>query len=211
MLTCCPKLLQNFVYAGVTLRTLLHNPLAVLKVIVTRDLIIAEAICRHFWWHTMILWPHELPPSSVLLLSVDDDLVPCSLVRRQLAAAVAADLAAAEASDGLEGSAAARAADGNRAGPASVPRRGEKLAIEGDVAAEAQPSAGAAPRLGGELATESDDGGDAAAEEQARAARASGAAPEVVVAAGGHGTFVVRPALQRRLLLLWRDRIAAAG
>jgi len=42
---------------------------------------------RHFWWHTVTLWPDELPDPSVLVLSGKDDLVPSLLVSRMLAAA----------------------------------------------------------------------------------------------------------------------------
>jgi hypothetical protein len=56
---------------------------------VARDLVIAEAICRHFWWHTLMLWPDELPRGSVVSLSLDDELVPCALVQRQLEDAAA--------------------------------------------------------------------------------------------------------------------------
>lgn len=40
--------------------------------------------CRHFWWHTLMLWPWELPEPSVLVLSTKDALVPSELVRKQL-------------------------------------------------------------------------------------------------------------------------------
>jgi hypothetical protein len=41
-------------------------------------------VCRHFWWHTLMLWPWELPDPSVLVLSGKDSLVPSELVRAQL-------------------------------------------------------------------------------------------------------------------------------
>ena len=56
---------------------------------VARDLVIAEAICRHFWWHTLMLWPDELPPGTVLSLSLHDELVPSELVQKQLEDAAA--------------------------------------------------------------------------------------------------------------------------
>lgn len=46
---------------------------------------IACQLCRHFFWHTLMLWPDELPNPSVLVLSAQDDLVPSDLVCKQLA------------------------------------------------------------------------------------------------------------------------------
>jgi len=85
MLTCCPQLLHNFIYRepeGVF--GLWKKPLDFFKRAVARDLIIAEAFCRRFWWHTLMLWPDELPPATILSLSHQDELVPCELVQRQL-------------------------------------------------------------------------------------------------------------------------------
>eukprot|EP00892_Ulva_mutabilis_P006768 jgi/Ulvmu1/4463/UM002_0188.1 len=85
MLTCCPQLLHNFIYRepeGVL--GLWKKPLDLFKRAVARDLIIAEAFCRRFWWHTLMLWPNELPPVTILSLSHQDELVPCELVQRQL-------------------------------------------------------------------------------------------------------------------------------
>lgn len=135
MLTCCPQLLHNFIYRepegpfG-----LLKKPLDLLKRAVARDLIIAEAFCRRFWWHTLMLWPDELPPATVLSLSHQDELVPCELVQRQLQR---------------------------------------------------------------DMATESDS-----------AIRARDRVLSVVVSPGQHGTFVVKPDLQDRLLQKYRQAIS---
>lgn len=82
MLTCCPQLLHNFIYREPD--GLWSKPLDLFKRAIARDLIIAEAFCRRFWWHTLMLWPDELPPATVLSLSHHDELVPCELVQRQL-------------------------------------------------------------------------------------------------------------------------------
>ena len=58
---------------------------------VARDLIIADAICRHFWWHTLMLFADELPRGTVVSLSLDDELVPCALVQKQLQEQLARD------------------------------------------------------------------------------------------------------------------------
>lgn len=44
----------------------------------------AQAFCRKFDWTKLMLWPEELPERSVVALSGLDDLVPSSLVLRQL-------------------------------------------------------------------------------------------------------------------------------
>ena len=61
------------------------------QVMVARDLIIADAICRHFWWHTLMLFADELPRGTVVSLSLDDELVPCALVQKQLQEQLARD------------------------------------------------------------------------------------------------------------------------
>jgi hypothetical protein len=55
-----------------------------IKGMLGRDLIIAEAFCRNFWWSSLMLYPNELPRVSVVCLSHDDDLVPCDLVQKHL-------------------------------------------------------------------------------------------------------------------------------
>jgi hypothetical protein len=86
MLTCCPQLVSSFIYRGVRLIDVLRRPADLIKAMVARDLIIAETFCRHFWWHTLMLWPEELSTPTVLLLANGDDLVPCELVQRQIQA-----------------------------------------------------------------------------------------------------------------------------
>lgn len=84
MLTCFPKLLYNFIYRGVSFRELLDDPVEMARWLVARDLCIASTFCRHFFWHTLMLWPWELPDASVLVLSTRDALVPSELVKKQL-------------------------------------------------------------------------------------------------------------------------------
>jgi hypothetical protein len=86
MLTCFPKLLYNFIYRGVTLQDVLDNPAEAARWLAARDLTIAATFCRHFWWHTLMLWPWELPERTVLVLSTRDALVPSELVQKQLKA-----------------------------------------------------------------------------------------------------------------------------
>jgi hypothetical protein len=84
MLTCFPKLLYNFIYRDLTLKDVYDNPTEAARWFAARDLIIAATFCRHFWWHTLMLWPWELPEPSVLVLSGKDALVPSELVWKQL-------------------------------------------------------------------------------------------------------------------------------
>ena len=89
MLTCFPKLLYNFIYHDPTLKDIYTNPTESARWFAARDLIIAATFCRHFWWHTLMLWPWELPEPSVLVLSGQDALVPSELVWKQLETAPA--------------------------------------------------------------------------------------------------------------------------
>jgi hypothetical protein len=84
MLTCFPKLLYNFIYRDLTLRDVMDNPAEAARWFAARDLVIAATFCRHFWWHTLMLWPWELPNPSVLVLSGKDSLVPSELVSKHL-------------------------------------------------------------------------------------------------------------------------------
>jgi pimeloyl-ACP methyl ester carboxylesterase len=84
MLTCFPKLLYNFIYRDLTFKDVYDNPAEAARWFAARDLIIAATFCRHFWWHTLMLWPWELPDPSVFVLSGKDDLVPSELVHKQL-------------------------------------------------------------------------------------------------------------------------------
>ena len=40
----------------------------------------AQTFCRKFLWHELILWPQDMPASTLLALSALDDLVPSQLV-----------------------------------------------------------------------------------------------------------------------------------
>ncbi|KAL3146801.1 hypothetical protein ABBQ38_014780 [Trebouxia sp. C0009 RCD-2024] len=89
MLTCCPKLLHSFVYKVPELGVQLLTPLGLMDIarfVCSRDLIIAETFCRKFCWHSLMLWPEDMPQATTVSLSANDDLVPRDLVVAQLEA-----------------------------------------------------------------------------------------------------------------------------
>ncbi|KAK9841742.1 hypothetical protein WJX81_000194 [Elliptochloris bilobata] len=81
MLTIYPQLLHNFVY-----RTFhpCDGVIDSLRYAFSRDLVIAAVFGRKFVWHRMCLWPADLPPASLAVLSAGDDLVPSRLIAAQL-------------------------------------------------------------------------------------------------------------------------------
>jgi hypothetical protein len=91
LLTCYPQLLYNFIYKSPTLAAL-RSPAAALdaaRFVCSRDLTIAQTICRRFHWAELMLWPDDLPRrerGALVVLSGQDDLVPARLVQAQFAA-----------------------------------------------------------------------------------------------------------------------------
>ena len=45
-----------------------------------------QTFCRKFCWHSLMLWPEDMPPATTISLSAHDDLVPRDLVLAQLEA-----------------------------------------------------------------------------------------------------------------------------
>ena len=92
MLTIYPQLLKNFVYKPPSAWSAgARAALAAVdsaRFLFSRDLTVAEAFCRRFAWHRECLWPQDSPPDgrTLLVLAAADDLVPCELVTRVLAA-----------------------------------------------------------------------------------------------------------------------------
>ena len=43
-----------------------------------------QTFCRKFLWHSLMLWPEDLPARTVIAASCNDDLVPAEMVSRQL-------------------------------------------------------------------------------------------------------------------------------
>jgi pimeloyl-ACP methyl ester carboxylesterase len=91
MLTIYPQLLKNFVYKPPSLSAGARAALAAVdsaRFLFSRDLTVAEAFCRRFAWHRECLWPQDSPDRgrTLLVLAAQDDLVPCELVTRVLAA-----------------------------------------------------------------------------------------------------------------------------
>lgn len=92
MLTIYPQLLKNFVYKPPSAWSAgARAALAAVdsaRFLFSRDLTVAEAFCRRFAWHRECLWPQDSPADgrTLLVLAAADDLVPCELVTRVLAA-----------------------------------------------------------------------------------------------------------------------------
>ena len=45
-----------------------------------------QTFCRKFCWHSLMLWPEDMPQATTVSLSANDDLVPKDLVVAQLEA-----------------------------------------------------------------------------------------------------------------------------
>ena len=50
-----------------------------------RDLHHATSVCRNFFWSQLNLWPDQLPPQTLVVLSGKDDLVPVEATIKMLA------------------------------------------------------------------------------------------------------------------------------
>mmetsp|Transcript_21957 Transcript_21957/g.56290 ORF Transcript_21957/g.56290 Transcript_21957/m.56290 type:complete len:92 (-) Transcript_21957:341-616(-) len=53
---------------------------------VASEITVSETLCRKFWWHIFMTWPHLLPPATLIVLSDLDRLVPTPEVRSMLSA-----------------------------------------------------------------------------------------------------------------------------
>ena len=86
MLICHPQLLYNFIYKSPGKKELFTAMGAAdaVRVLCSRDLVIAHTFCRRFHWAELMLWPEELPERSLVILSGKDDLVPSEMVAAQL-------------------------------------------------------------------------------------------------------------------------------
>ncbi|KAK9815867.1 hypothetical protein WJX72_010991 [[Myrmecia] bisecta] len=86
MMLCFPQLLHSFIYKPFDFSALmrLSGIVDVARWFCSRDLGIAEAFCRNFIWHSLMLWPEDLPARTLLCMGTQDDLVPAALVRAQL-------------------------------------------------------------------------------------------------------------------------------
>ena len=48
--------------------------------------VFVQTFCRKFCWHSLMLWPEDMPQATTVSLSAYDDLVPADLVKAQLEA-----------------------------------------------------------------------------------------------------------------------------
>eukprot|EP00898_Chlorokybus_atmophyticus_P003469 jgi/Chlat1/4122/Chrsp269S03961 len=82
-LLCLPDVCYNFVYKAPT-----PGPMYWLDFVrwyfCSRELHIAESLCRNFWWWGLQMWPEEMPEKVAVLLSGKDDIVPAALIRKHL-------------------------------------------------------------------------------------------------------------------------------
>ncbi|DBA90114.1 TPA: hypothetical protein ACH3X1_003430 [Trebouxia sp. C0004] len=90
LMTCCPQLLHSFIYKVPTWSyKLLTTPtgfMDLLRFIFSRDLMVAETFCRKFCWHSVMLWPQDMPKATTVVFAQNDSLVPLDLAVAQLKA-----------------------------------------------------------------------------------------------------------------------------
>lgn len=66
--------------------TSLRGLFSALRLLVSRDVIIAESFCRKFCWRALMLWAEDLPERSVVAIGGADDLVPGRMIRASMEA-----------------------------------------------------------------------------------------------------------------------------
>ncbi|GAQ85404.1 hypothetical protein KFL_002330140 [Klebsormidium nitens] len=84
-LLCLPDVVYNFIYRppeGDDLPTYLAD--AFRWYFCSRELYVAQALCRGFAWHKVMVWPDQLPKNRVVFLSGRDQIVPSKEVKMQL-------------------------------------------------------------------------------------------------------------------------------
>ncbi|KIY91694.1 hypothetical protein MNEG_16270 [Monoraphidium neglectum] len=81
-----PHLLHNFIYRRPRLNVWQPDVLLrdLMLYFASRDLHLSATFARRFYWSDMNLWPEDMPPGSVVLLSGNDDLVHADEVRLML-------------------------------------------------------------------------------------------------------------------------------
>jgi hypothetical protein len=47
---------------------------------------LAQTFCRKFCWHSLMLWPEDMPEATSIVMSGNDSLVPTDLAAAQLKA-----------------------------------------------------------------------------------------------------------------------------
>lgn len=85
LMTCHPRLLSNFVYRSVDgFPSSSKHLMEFAQFVCSRDLTLSQTFCRKFNGMEIQLWPDEIPPNSLIVLSGRDRLVPADLIRKQL-------------------------------------------------------------------------------------------------------------------------------
>ncbi|KAI8474759.1 MAG: hypothetical protein J3K34DRAFT_517850 [Monoraphidium minutum] len=81
-----PHLLHNFIYRRPRLNVWQPDVLLrdLMLYFASRDLHLSATFARRFYWSDMNLWPEDMPPGSVVLLSGNDDLVHADEVKLML-------------------------------------------------------------------------------------------------------------------------------
>lgn len=64
----------------------LRGLLRALRLLVSRDAVIAESFGRKFCWRALMLWSEDLPPRSLVAVGGRDDLVPGKMIRASMEA-----------------------------------------------------------------------------------------------------------------------------
>lgn len=84
-LLCLPDVVYNFCYrppGGKTLAAALSDTLRWL--FCSKELQVAQALCRGFDWHVLHLWADDLPAQRAVMLAGNDRIVPSPQVKRYL-------------------------------------------------------------------------------------------------------------------------------
>lgn len=63
---------------------ILHRSGPQLSLLLTNVLAPMQTFCRKFLWHELMLWPEDMPPHALVILSDADDLVPSALVAKHI-------------------------------------------------------------------------------------------------------------------------------
>lgn len=68
------------------LLTSLRGLVRAVRLLVSRDAVIAESFGRKFCWRSLMLWAEDLPPRSLVAVGGRDDLVPGTMIRASMEA-----------------------------------------------------------------------------------------------------------------------------
>lgn len=58
-----------------------------ISAVMTTRSVLLQTFCRKFLWHSLMLWPEDMPSAAVIAAGCEDDLVPARMVAQHLQAA----------------------------------------------------------------------------------------------------------------------------